>query len=134
MRKDIKPPKAEKISIAIVTEQDTFGNMVWNVYILNENDFTVESVIINSFGEGEIDGQKKKTSTLRHVIPSLEAQTVAKVEPIQEELFVLDNTFQITYFAHNKLYDMNITFKANTINAGTIMYISEVDKMGMIKP
>jgi hypothetical protein len=134
MKKDIIRPESEKVSLAIAKERNTLGFDEWNVYLLNENDFNIENVIINSFGEGVIDGEEKKTSTLRRLIEVLEANSVAKVESIQEELFALDNIFKITYFADNVLYEIDFTFKAHTIIEENLLYISEIDKQGVIKP
>ncbi len=134
MKKDIIRPQAEKVSLAIAKERNTLGFDEWNVYLLNENDFDIENVIINSFGEGIINGEIKKTSTLRRLIEILEANSVAKIESIQEELFALDNIFKITYFADNVLYEIDFNFKANTIIEENLLYISEIDKKGVIKP
>lgn len=134
MKKDIIRPESEKVSLAIAQEQNTLGFYEWNAYLLNENDVTLTNVIINSFGEGLIDEEKRKTSTLRHLIQELTPDSVAKIETLQENVFVLDNIFKVTYFIENTLYEINFTFKANTINEDNLLYISEIDKKGIIKP
>ena len=63
MKKDILIPKVEDLAIAIIpgAEDD-----LWDVYLLNFKPSPLSTVLINSTGYGEIEGEKVKTTTLRH--------------------------------------------------------------------
>ena len=88
----------------------------------------LEMVVIVSQGFSE----QKKTSLLRKKIEKLPANSFAKVELIQPELFKLRNQFQVTFFEGNTLYDKTFTFKANSIKEGALRTIPELKKRGIL--
>lgn len=89
---------------------------VWYVYLVNDSDFLIESVMVVSKAFGTIDGEMKKTSLLRHAFVEVPAVSVVKIEMIEKSVLVLNNEFMLTFFMGNKLYDKKFIFKANSIN------------------
>ena len=75
--------------------------------------------------------ETKKTSLLRKKLAVLPANSFAKVEFIQPELFQLNNRFQVTFFEGNSLYEKTFTFKANSIKEGALRMIPELKKRGI---
>ena len=65
MKKDIERPDVEDIAMAVVLEEID-GENVWNVFLVNLHIVPIKNVIVTSKGYGEINGEVKKTSTLRH--------------------------------------------------------------------
>jgi len=74
----------------------------------------------------------KTTSLLRKKLEKLPANSFAKVELIQPELFSLSNRFQVTFFEGNTLCDKTFTFEANTIKEGALRMIPELQKRGVL--
>ena len=68
MKKDIELPKVEGVSMAIVHEPDEDGEMSWSAYLINARDVTLENVLVSSTGYGEIDGEHRATSEMRHFL------------------------------------------------------------------
>ena len=129
MKKDIQIPQVTDVEIAIVFEyNDIYKTDDWNVYIINKKEVDLEMVVIVSQGFAET----KKTSLLRKKLDKLPANSFAKIELIQPELFKLNNQFQVTFFEGNTLYDKTFTFKANSIKEGSLRMISELKKRGII--
>lgn len=129
MKKDIQIPKVTDIEIAVVFEyNDIYKTDDWNAYIINKKEVDLEMVVIVSQGFSE----QKKTSLLRKKIEKLPANSFAKVELIQPELFKLRNQFQVTFFEGNTLYDKTFTFKANSIKEGALRTIPELKKRGVL--
>lgn len=117
MKKDIKIPEVENVFFAAVQEwSDDFLENIWNVYLVNDSDFDLESVMVVSKAFGTIAGEMKKTSLLRHAFVQIPSVSVVKVEMVEKSLLELNNEFMVTYFIENTLYDKKFTFIKNAIN------------------
>jgi hypothetical protein len=124
MKKDIIIPEVENVFLAAVQEwSDDFMEKVWYVYLVNDSDFQLDSVMVVSKAFGTIDGEMKKTSLLRHAFVEVPAVTFVKVEMLEKSVLTLNNEFMVTFFIGNTLYDRKFTFKANSI---TPDYVEEV--------
>jgi len=117
MKKDITIPEVENVFLAAIQEwNDDFMAKVWYVYLINDSDFELNSVMVVSKAFGTIDGEMKKTSLLRHAFVEIPPVSVVKVELIEDSVLALNNEFMVTFFIGNTLYDKKYTFKANSIN------------------
>lgn len=124
MKSDIIIPVVKNVFLAAVQEwSDDFMEKVWYVYLINDSDFQLDSVMVVSKAFGTIDGEMKKTSLLRHAFIEIPAVSVVKVEMIEKSVLVLNNEFMVTFFIGNTLYDKKFIFRANTI---TPDYVEEV--------
>ena len=129
MKKDIQIPKVTDVEIAVVLEyNDIYKTDDWNVYIINNKNVDLEMVVVVSKGYSDT----KTTSIFRKKIDVLPANSFAKIELIQPELFALNNQFQVTFFEGNTLYDKTFTFKANTIKEGALRIIPQLEKRGVL--
>ncbi|WP_304517648.1 hypothetical protein [Cecembia rubra] len=133
MKKDIDFHPVTGIKLAIAKEEVN-GIEEWAVYIINLNLIELNTVMITSKGYGTIEGEEKKTSVLRHMIKELGAESIAKIEPIDPELFVLNNEYWISYYILDQIFDKKFVFKANTVNEKNIQYIPELGLEGIIHP
>ncbi len=114
MKSDIKIPEVENVFLAAINEfSDDFGENIWNVYLVNDSDFDLDSVMIVSKAFGTVEGEMKKTSLLRHAFINVPAVSVVKVEMIEKSVLQLNNEFMLTYFIGNTLYDKSFIFKKN---------------------
>ena len=129
MKKDIIIPKVTDVEVAIVYEfNDIYNTNDWNVYMINNKNVDLEMVVIVSQGFSDT----KTTSLLRKKIEKLPANSFAKIEFIQPELFTLNNRFQVTFFENNRLFEKTFTFLENTIKESTLELISALDKRGIL--
>ena len=129
MKKDIIIPKVTDVEIAVVYEyNDIYKTDDWNVYIINKKDVDLEMVVIVTQGFSET----KTTSLMRKKLDVLPANSFAKIEFIQPELFKLHNRFQVTFFEGNTLYDKTFLFEKDTIKEGALRHIKLLDKKGII--
>ena len=113
MKKDIEIPKVSDIYIAIVPAQ---GDL-WDVYIINQQGYDLQNVLICTKGYGERAGQKVSTSTLRHFYERVKATTAQKIEPIATELFDLAHEYWLSYQYNGIMYDKKYVFVAGSIAA-----------------
>ncbi len=121
MKSDIIIPEVENVFLAAVQEwNDDFMEKVWYVYLINDSDFQLDSVMAVSKAFGTIDGEMKKTSLLRHAFVEVPAVSVVKIEMIEKSVLALNNEFMVTFFIGNTLYDKKYIFKANSINESTV--------------
>ncbi len=124
MKSDITIPKVENVFLAAIQEwSDDFMENIWNVYLVNDSDFDLDSVMVVSKAFGTIDGEMKKTSLLRHAFMQVPAVTVVKIEMVEKSVLRLNNEFMVTYFIGSTLYDKKFIFKAQSI---TPDYVEEV--------
>ena len=124
MKSDITILEVENVFLAAVQEwSDDFMENIWNVYLVNDSDFDLDSVMVVSKAFGTIDGEMKKTSLLRHAFMQVPAVSVVKIEMVEKSVLRLNNEFMVTYFIGSTLYDKKFIFKAQSI---TPDYVEEV--------
>lgn len=129
MKKDLQIPLVFGVEIAVVYEyNELYKTNDWNVYVVNNNNVDIEMIVIVSQGFSET----KKSSLLRKKLDALPANTFAKVEFIQPELFELNNRFQVSFFENNQLKDKTFLFGKNTIKEGSLRMIPEIKKRGIL--
>ena len=129
MKKDIQIPKVKDVYIAIVKEiNNTHKTEDWNVYIINDKDVDLEMVIIVTKGYNAT----KITSTFRKRIDILPRKSYAKIEMIQEELFVLNNSFKISFFEKNVMCDKTFIFPKNTITKDVFQELPVMNERGIL--
>ena len=117
MKSDIKIPIVENVFLAAVLEySDDFDENIWNIYLINDSDFQLDGVMVVSKAFGTIDGEMRKTSSLRHAFVEIPAISVKKVEMIEKSVLTLNNEFMLTYFISDTLYDKVFIFKTNFVS------------------
>jgi hypothetical protein len=132
MKKDIIPPTVEDIAVAIVTEENELGEKEWNVYLLNLKKEKIEGVLVTSKGYGNLNGEEVKTSTLRHFLDEVKAQSFIKIEPIVETVFGLNNEYWISFYINKVMYDKKYIFLAESITPTNLIMIPLINKRGVM--
>ena len=129
MKKDIQIPEVTGVEMAMVYEyNDIYKTDDWNVYLINNKSVALEMLVIVSQGFSET----KTTSLLRKKLAVLPANSFAKIEYIQPELFKLNNRFQVTFFEGNTLYEKTFIFEENTVKESALRAIDEIKKRGVL--
>jgi hypothetical protein len=130
LKKDIQIPEVTGVEMAMVYEyNDIYKTDDWNVYLINNKSVPLEMLVIVSQGFSET----KTTSLLRKKLAILPANSFAKIEYIQPELFKLHNRFQVTFFEGNTLYEKTFLFEENTVKESALQVINEIKKRGVAK-
>ena len=133
MKADITIPKVENVFLGAVQEwNDEFMDMVWYVFLINDSDHDLESVMVVSKAFGTLDGEMKKTSILRHAYVTIPAISAVKIELIEKSVLALNNEFMVTYFIGNTLYDKKFIFRKNTINEKATEEVPILWKRGVV--
>lgn len=129
MKKDIQIPKVEGVYIAVVFEyNEVYKTNDWNAYIINDKEADLDMVLIVTSGYNE----HKTTSTFRKKIDVLPKKSYAKIELMPEELFALNNTFKVSFFEGNTMFDKTFLFRKNTINPKALQNIPLMDAKGVL--
>jgi hypothetical protein len=129
MKKDIHIPKVDGVYIAVVNEYNAiYKTQDWNAYIINTKEVDLEMVLIVTSGYSE----DKTTSVFRKKIDVLPKKSYAKIELMQEDLFVLNNSFKVTFFEGNAMFDKTYLFRKNTINQKALQEIPLMDVKGIL--
>jgi len=131
MLKDIHTPEVTDVGIAIIREEGEDG-FIWNVYLLNLKAELLEGVLVSSTGYGQISDEPIKTSVLRHSLNTVEPLDFAKIEPIIEDLFVLNNEYWVSFYIENILYDKKFVFLSGTISEEFFTSIPVIFKKGVL--
>ncbi len=132
MKKDISPPLVEDIAVVIVKEENETNEGEWNVYLLNLKNETIEGVIVSSKGYGIYNNEEVKTSTLRHFIDSVSPKNFAKIEPVIENVFGLNNEYWVSFFINKTMYDKKYIFLPETIKEENFTLIPVINKKGVM--
>lgn len=129
MKEDIQIPQVEGVYIAVVNEfNEVYNTQDWNAYIINDKEVDLEMVIIVTSGYS----QDKTTSVFRKRIDVLPKKSYTKIELIQEELFALNNTFKVSFFEGNRMFDKTYLFRKNTINIKALQPVPLMQVKGVL--
>ena len=134
MREELLGPKLEGVAVAIVKEIGEENQPIYNSYLLNLRDDIMEGVIITTCGYGEniTTGEKIKTSTLRHCLEILLPEEAAKIEPIMEEVFGLNNEFWVSFWVNDVMYDKKFVFLPESIQEKNMKLIPKLGQKGVM--
>lgn len=132
MKKDINPPKVEDVAFAIVKDINKLNEEIWNVYAINLKEEQLESCLVSATGYGEIDGEKKKTTTLRYFLGDLKPLSYVLVEPIMTDVFSLHNEYWLTFYLNKVLHDKKYIFLAESIKDEHLTNIPILNKKGIL--
>ena len=135
MKKDIPIKKVEGVAIAIIPREDENGlvdETMWNVFIINTNESVLTGVLINSRGYGELDGEEKKTTVLRHFFEEIGPARATLIEPIQSDVFELANEYWVSYKLDGHMYDKKYVFVKGSIDKMNFTNVPYIDKMGVM--
>jgi hypothetical protein len=129
MKEDITIPKVEDVYVAIVNEyNDIYKTQDWNAYIINDKDVDLEMVLIVTGGYSK----DKITSTFRKKLDKLPKKSYAKIELMHEDLFKINNTFKVSFFEGNKMFDKTYLFRENTINLNALQALPLMQVKGIL--
>ena len=129
MKEDIKFPKVEGVSMAIARRMNEEAQAYeYYVYLINENDFELENVIVNSSGYKD----DKKTSVLRHYLDTVKPRSTTQVEAIDPALFALVNQFWLSYYRGKKVYDKKFVFMPDSITEENFQHVEMLDREAVL--
>lgn len=133
MKKDIKIPVVENVYMAVMQEwNDDFMEKTWYAYLINDSYDKLETVIVVSNATGVINGEERKTSMMRHIFTEVPANSAIKIEMLEETVLQLHNSFMVTFFKNNMLFDRNYVFIAGTINEEDTVELPVIAKDGIL--
>ena len=129
MKKDIEIPPVTGLSLAVAEEyNDAFQTLDHYVYLINDKDSDLETVLVVSSGKGD----QQVTSTMRHKIELLPARSFARIELIQEEVLRLQNLFRVSFFENSRLYEKNFVLEKGAWRQGALRHIRALGKRGIL--
>ncbi len=131
MIKDIQVPEVRNVTLAIVKE-GIKGLEEWKVYLINNNEFPIENTLVASKGYGEKEGEKQKTSILRHFLETVPANGSTLIEPIDSSVFHLNNEYWVSYYIGSQIYDKRFLFVPDTICEKNVIFIKELEREGVL--
>jgi hypothetical protein len=132
MLKDIIETAFDGVGVAAVYEEGEEKEMVWNVYLINFNNAMIDGVLVSCKGYGIINNEEVKTSVLRHMLNEVDSLDYGKIEPLHEDLFILNNEYWVSFYLDGKIYDRKFVFVANTIDKSRLKPLNVIDKNGIL--
>ncbi|MCH8535256.1 MAG: hypothetical protein LAT51_09325 [Flavobacteriaceae bacterium] len=128
MKKDITIPEVTEVYVAaIYVHNESFDTYEWNVYLINNHQEPIETVLVVSKG-----AQQKTTSVLRKSIAHLPAKSFAKLEYLHDDLLAIENRFMVTFFKDAKLFDKTFVFPSKSIKTSKIKPLPVVPEKGIL--
>ena len=118
--------------MAVVKEQDEEGGEAWYVYLVNLQDVALDNVLVSSRGYGELDGEQRRTSEMRHFLEQLGPRSWARIERIVEDVFGLNNQYWLSYYIGRELHDKKFIFLAESIQEENFTTIPLMEKRGVM--
>ena len=130
MLKDIFRDEVEDIAIAVVPSEE--DSSVWEVYMINLKEEGLENVIVASKGYGIYKGEEVKTSVLRHFLGSFEPLDIRLIEPIQKDVFGLNNEYWVSFYIGKNIFDKKFIFLPESITVDNFTRIPFINRKGVI--
>lgn len=134
LKKDILIRKVEDVAVAIVPrlphEED--HEEFWDSWLINLKEAPIHSVLVNARGYGEIDGEKRQTSTLRYFWEVIEPKQAVKIEPVQKAVMSLANEYWISFSFEDYLYDKKYVFVPGSLEPIHFTDIPFLDRKGVM--
>ncbi|MBL7826343.1 MAG: hypothetical protein JNJ57_06915 [Saprospiraceae bacterium] len=134
MKKDIEQRKVDDLIIAVAPRlpgEEGYEDF-WDAYILNLKDEPIRSVLVNSTGYGEINGEMRRTSSLRYFWEILGPLQLEKIEPIQITLFHLAHEFWVSFSFDEYLYDKKYVFVPGSLDDRNFTEIPFLGRQGVM--
>jgi len=132
MIKDLPKNIVKDIAVAVALEKESVESKIWYVYLINLKNVPIENVLITSKGYGDKDGEKVKTSTLRHMFPVVQNGSYKLIEPIDEQTFGLNNEYWLSYYIGNEIYDKKFIFLPESIVEVNFIKLPVLNKVGVM--
>jgi len=130
MKKDIPQLKVQDLAIAIVPGEE--DENLWDTYVINLKDEPIKSVLINSRGYGELEGEEIKTTILKHFFEEIGPLQIEKIEPIQRKLFDIANEYWVSFQYDGYMYDKKYVFVKGSISEINFTLIPFINKRGVM--
>lgn len=131
MKRDIPSPVVENVVMAVVLEEEN-GQNVWNVFLINLDIVPITNVIVTSRGYGELNGERRSTSTLRHFYEKIPDLEFTRVEPIMEDTFGLTNEYWVSFYIGGQVYDKKYVFLPESITPNNFTQIPLLNVEGVM--
>ena len=133
MKKDIPQYRVTEMAIAIVPrEQQMTDELLWDTYLLNMRPEPIKSVLVSSKGYGQVEGEKMKTTTLRHFFEEIGPERAVKIEPIQTKLFGLTNEYWVSFVHNDYMFDKKYVFVQGSITEDHFTQIPFIQRSGVM--
>lgn len=113
MLKDIENHTFEDI-ILVATPNETDSS--WSIYLVNVGDELLETVMVSSSGYGQVENQRRQTSTLRWSMGDLKPKSFCKIEEVTDELISFHNEYMVTCFVGGRLKDKKAVFTPHSLD------------------
>jgi hypothetical protein len=129
MKQDITFEPVAGVSVAIVPDQQTPASgeadqPIWTVYLLNNNNFELENVLISADGYGtQPTGEAVRTSTLRYHFAQVAPQSATAIELINPAVFHLTNQYWVSYYVDGQIFDKKFLFVPGSIDAANLSHL-----------
>lgn len=118
MKKDIPIRKVEDLIVAVVPRLpfEEEHEFFWDAYLINLKNEPIRSVLVNSTGYGEIEGELRKTSTLRFFWETIDGMAYEKIEPVDINLLQMTSEYWISFSFEDYLYDRKYVFVPGSLD------------------
>lgn len=135
MKKDIQVPPCEGVEIVVSprpNETNEANEELWDVWLINHNDYPLVNVLISSRGYGELEGREKMTATLRHFHERVHPFSTIRVEPIQTAVFGITNEYWLSYNHAGQMLEKKFIFEPNTIATAALRPVEHFDRAAVV--
>ena len=132
MKQDITITEVKHVIVAAVPRDGQFSEDIWDIHVINLRPQPLDNLLVTSQGYGTINGRDKTTTVLRHFHQQLAPQSSVIIEPIQRELFGIQNEYWISFNSDGDMLDKRFIFNAGDINQEAMQTIPVLGVSGVM--
>ncbi|MCB0573604.1 MAG: hypothetical protein KDC61_03450, partial [Saprospiraceae bacterium] len=92
----------------------------------------IRSVLVNARGYGVIEGEQRKTTTLRYFWDEIGPMEVVKIEPVQKAVLGIANEYWISFSFNDYLYDKKYVFVPGSLDEINFTEIPFLNRKGVM--
>jgi len=120
------------VTLAVARAQTPGEKGEWMVYPINKNEHPIENTLVSSKGYGEKNGEKQETSVLRHFLQTVPPNSGTLIEPIDPDVFHLNNEYWVSYYIDRQIFDKRFVFVPDSIREENLSFIKEIEMEGIL--
>lgn len=132
MLKDIEQPRMSDFIIALTPQDSGLPGEVWDCHLINLKREPIRNVLITSRGYGTLDGEERRSSTLRYFYEAIGPEESVLLEVLPPDLLSLTNEFWVSFQFDGHMYDRRFLFVEGSLEPHNLFPVPVLNKRGVM--
>lgn len=132
MLKDIDQPRMSDFIIALTPQDAGLSGETWDCHLVNLKQQEVRNVLVTSKGYGLLEGEERRSSTLRYFYEVIGPEESVLLEVLPPELLALTNEFWVSFQFEGHMFDRKFLFVEGSLEPHNLFPVPVLNKRGVM--